>query len=204
MNFDIKKYNLITSYQKDYVEKPFKRVPKPFSRQEFEDPIAESYRVYLTLEDGDIVPPNENVEQYFTKFKKNFEKPARIYFQEPVNKDIIRRNKITKGTVTEYQTSYCDIENDLEQSSKGHETLKALPNDAEICLTTYKSYHGNLALYHGGKIEKQAPKIRPDNLEIGTGDYATPSVSEYSRHIGKLGGFIVQNMYEKLSKIENS
>ncbi|KAJ3631343.1 hypothetical protein MTP99_012475 [Tenebrio molitor] len=202
MDIDRNKYHFLTIYKKDYVEKPIHRISKNTQRQEFADPIGEGYRQYLVLDEADIPPPNEDGELYLEKFKEKYKGIARLYFQEPLHKDIIFRNKITKEKVTEYQMNYCDVEKDIQYYLERRNRKHCLDDNVSIPLTTYTTHYRNASTFLERGLERPLI-IRPkDNLETH-GKIVAYNISEYSDHIGRLGDLIIKaNFDDRLKSVK--
>ncbi|XP_044255113.1 uncharacterized protein LOC123005432 [Tribolium madens] len=193
MGSDKIKYTFLSTYMKDFVKKPLNHRRAKAQKQEFEDPISEGFRQFLVLDETDLTPPNENGDKYLEKFKEKYKGIAKTHFQEPLDKDAIMKNKMTRGAVTEYQTSFCDIEKDIEFNLDKRRRKFTLPDDAEIPLTTY-------GIYFRDQTKALRPPliiIPPNTLHTHGNLACSHYISEYTDHIGTFGEFILEKSIQK-------
>ncbi|XP_050300380.1 uncharacterized protein LOC126738932 [Anthonomus grandis grandis] len=194
----------LTIYNKDFIKRSIKNKIVKTTEQEFKDPICEGFRNFLELEKtSDIKPPQEANEEFLEKVKKEKPKVAQIFFEQPVDKIIVKGQMLLNGKSV-YQVDYCDIEAEIKRKLRQSNADKyQLPEHWEIPLTTQKydfreplqlSEHAMdkpLIIKHSDNLG-QNEKIN-NILQIKTGN------SEYNMVIGKLGDFIVnEQMHGKI------
>lgn len=133
----------LSVYKHDYVEKHIGKQIKAYylnSTQEFQDPIKQSFKNYLHIDEENLKDPDENVSDYFEKFKEKHPKITQAHFQAPLDEAFIKRNFIKRGKSV-YQVDYCDLEKDKEfnEELKRRFAAVTLPDDWEVPWTTYRS-----------------------------------------------------------------
>jgi hypothetical protein len=195
-------YVNLTTYKKDYVEKPIKRVAQNHPKQEFADPVAVGHKQYLFLHKGDLVRPNEDGEEYLERYNEEHRgmKKAAL-FDRPLDPDLIVRHKVTKELATEYQANYCDVEKDIAAYKEGRREAFRLPDDAEVPLTTHTATYKHPLMYTPRAMDRPIIVIPPtnigDNEKINEILGVKTEISEYADHIGSLGELIVKAQMEK-------
>ncbi|KAG5868510.1 hypothetical protein JTB14_001728 [Gonioctena quinquepunctata] len=201
---DMKNYNFLTIYKKDYIKKTPKPSKKFLTIQEFKDPINEGFRNYLEIDKANIEKPFEDGDVYLTEVKGDRKKIGKMYFGTPLDHITIQGNKLTEGKSI-YQVDYCDIEEDIRQKLIHGEGGKYhLPEGWIIPETTYDFNYRDPIFFSEHALDpptivKPMGNLGPNEkinniLNVKTGD------SEYNHTYGKLGGFIVENqMHGKIN-----
>nr|CAH7766791.1 unnamed protein product [Callosobruchus chinensis] len=189
-------YQFLTTYNQDYIKRPFGKKKYYTTSQEFKDPLSEGFKKYLVIDQKEVESPSEDGDEYLVKVLKDKRKKiGEMYFQDPLDHIIIEGDKIMDGK-TVYEVDYCDMEEVIRQNlTKGVKTEKVLPGDWIIPETTQQCDFRRPSLLCKNTMEKPLVVIPEDNLgqnekvneilNVKTGD------SEYNHTIGKLGEFIV-------------
>ncbi|KAJ8942791.1 hypothetical protein NQ318_013006 [Aromia moschata] len=159
---DLKRYRYLTIYKSDYEVKKGKGLFRPSTKQEYKDPIAESFKHYLEIEDPDIEPPIEDGDLYLEKVKSRSPKISKMYLDKPLDHCTIKKSRLYQGK-TVYQVDYCDVEEDMRRKILEAENRKVqLPDDWVIPLTTQK-YDFRDPLVLSSHAYDPTPQIRPPN-----------------------------------------
>nr|XP_023030107.1 uncharacterized protein LOC111518020 [Leptinotarsa decemlineata] len=200
---DVKRYNYLTIYNKDYVKKTPKPASKFTGEQEFKDPVNEGFRNYLEIDKLHLEKPLEDGDVFLNKVKEDRKKIGKMYFESPLDHLTIKGKKLLEGKSI-YQVDYCDIEEDIRKKLRHASTEKySLPKGWQIPLTTHHcDFRDPMVLSENALVPPfiikpignlgQNEKIN-DILNVKTGD------SEYNQTYGELGGFIVeQQMHGKI------
>ncbi|KAK4887856.1 hypothetical protein RN001_004127 [Aquatica leii] len=189
----------LTNYNEDYCKKSIIRSPNAPHDPEFKDPAAESFKNYLQLS-SDPTPMEdqmENADDYLHKHEKNHPKLAKIYFDKPINNEVMTKDFIFNGR-SMYQCDYCDLEKDNAYKEEiRQKNLFRLPDDWDIPLSSHRYSHRNPVTINPNAMERtKIPRV-PNNLDpqphirkilkVQTGK------TEYGGVIGDLGELIMND-----------
>ncbi|KAJ8976548.1 hypothetical protein NQ317_011812 [Molorchus minor] len=145
-----------------YIKTFYFSIIKAKSKQEYPDPIAESFKHYLEIEDPDVKLPMEDGDLYLEKVRTERPKIGKMYLSKSLDHNTIKKTKLYQGK-TVYQVDYCDVEGDMVRKLKAIEDRKTrLPEDWVIPITTqrydYRKPSGISSLAY-----ERSPQERPPN-----------------------------------------
>ncbi|KAF5286412.1 hypothetical protein FQR65_LT12592 [Abscondita terminalis] len=189
----------VTTYKEDFIKKTAKRRTIKYRGSEFPNPISEGFRNYLQLSSDQtpLAEPTEIADAYLHKHEANHPKLAKIYFEKPVDDEVMTKEFIYNGR-TIYQCDYCDLEKDNAYKEEIRiKNLFRLPDDWNIPLSTQKYCHRNPIDINPNAMEGKHKMKIVNNLDpqhhIREILKVTTGKSEYGHKLGEVGELVMND-----------
>ncbi|CAG9856799.1 unnamed protein product [Phyllotreta striolata] len=189
----------LTVTHKDFRGTPKKRRPT-FVPFEYNNPITEAYRIYLKLdpEEGTLVFPEDDADEYLLKVRENKKKIGEMHFSEPLNHPLIKKEQQLIYRQSLYRKDYCKY-------VKRKEKL-VLPDDWKLPETTIQDDFRDPSIYdktcfsnptrlHISPTSLGQDRTRNEILKVTTGTTA------YEDYHSKLGEIIIRKkLFGKITR----
>ncbi|KAL3266885.1 hypothetical protein HHI36_011035 [Cryptolaemus montrouzieri] len=171
------------------------------SKQEFKDPVAVSFKQYLTTGEGKE-GDTENCAHYVEKIEKSNKKIHEKYFKEKLQADLVEKEKSDEKKTT-YDHHFCSFDGHEKYMFKMKDERVALPEGWVEGTTTQKWFYRNPVVLFPNIYKTRPTLIKPpcELDEAYRHSIMRKNVSELAGTIGELGTFILDNeMHGKIDK----
>ncbi|XP_044747944.1 uncharacterized protein LOC123309110 [Coccinella septempunctata] len=196
--------NFETEYRGSYVRKTIAPLIKYKIKQEFQDPITEGFKHYLSTDVGNEEEKIENCNDFTKRYGENNPKIAERYFKEPLNTAVVDNTEAFEKK-TAYHQHFCSFDGYEKFLPTKEKPRVPLPEGWVEGTTTHKwSYRNPVILFPN--IYKTRPSLfRPlcEMDEAYKHSLKSKNVSELAGTIGELGTFILENeMHGSMQKLD--
>ncbi|XP_045479544.1 uncharacterized protein LOC123684359 [Harmonia axyridis] len=193
-----------TTYRGSYIRQKLPPLIKYKSHQEFKDPIAESYKHYLSTDAGNEEDKIENCHSFVKKYSEKRPRIAEKYFKVPMNTTVVDEKEAFEKK-TAYHQHFCSFDGYEKFLPPKEKPRVPLPEGWVEGTTTQKwSYRNPVILFPN--IYRTRPTLFKPLCEMDEAykhSLKRQNISELEGVIGDLGRFVLENeMHGPISKFD--